>query len=153
MLGFLTIVSNLLCEFTNNLNTFSQNNSVTIVANFVGFYIMIEIKDFYLGQRSNFPIKKALADPLVINKNPARIFGSTVMNRSDEKDKPFNPAQQAKNPHAPMLIKVLFYVYRLLRALFCSFYFYFFPLLYLYRPFQMLVLSSQMKDHFVFEAK
>ena len=142
LLGLLIVFSNLLCEVTNNMNTFSHNSVVTIVANFVGFYIMIEIKDFYLAQRANFAIKKALTDPLIINKNPARIFGNSVHTMVEEQDKQFDPSREPDSRHHPLLVKTMFYIYRTLRALFCSVYFYFFPLLYLLRPFNELVMTT-----------
>ena len=75
-LGFLVVCSNVLCEVTNCLNSLSQTTIDKVVAQFVGFKILIMIADFYLKSRTNFPIKAAMGEPLIVDANTAKIFGS-----------------------------------------------------------------------------
>lgn len=111
-LGFSVSAINIVCQYTNTYQTMIQDDIMHVITKFVAFKLLIQIQDYYLRSKTNFPVKAALKDPLVINQS-----NKVKMN------------------------KVLFLVYKLFRVFFTSFYFYFFPLLIIYLPVKYIVMS------------
>ena len=73
---------------------------MSVISKFVGFKLLIQIQDYYLKSRANFPVKDSVkSDPLIIIANK-------------------------KNVKHPFLL----HFYKFVRALYTSVYFYFFPL-------------------------
>lgn len=115
---------------------------VNIISKFVAFKILIQIQDYYLRQRQNFQVKAAVKEPLIIKVDNEKIFGRKSRSLASSA----NTDEEAEKPRARMSIKVLYFVYKLIRTVFTSFYFYFFPLLYLAFPFSRLVLSNRIEE-------
>jgi hypothetical protein len=114
LLGVLVMCGNVLCEITNAISTQSQTNVVNIVTKFVGFKILVQVQDYYLRARHNFEVKASVQEPLIIDTNPKKLFGDRDSARKS--------------------IRIIYFIYKLLRTVYTSVYFYYFPLLYLSLP-------------------
>ena len=111
-LGFLIITANVFCAITNMAQSFKQANALNVISNFVRFKLLIQIQDYYLRSKSNFPIKNSvLKEPLVIISDRKKIKSYRM-----------------------------YYVYRFLRGIYTSVYFYFFPLFTIVLPLLRLTL-------------
>lgn len=62
--------------------------------------------------RHNFEVKAAVQEPLIIDTNPKKIFGEVEVKS----------------------VRVIYYMYKFLRTVYTSVYFYYFPLFYLSIP-------------------
>jgi hypothetical protein len=143
ILGFMVAVANIYVEVTNAWSTLSQDKIINIISKFVGFKVMVQIQDYYLRQRDNFPVKDAAKEPLVIDEDPERIFGSNY----DDQDPDATEEDKTKfRKPAPKEIRILYVCYKIIRGIFTAFYFYFFPLFYLAWPLVKLMLSGSFKD-------
>lgn len=60
MLGILLVMSNMLCEVTNILQSLSQKDVESVISKFVTFKLLIQIQDYYMRQRARFEIKNAV---------------------------------------------------------------------------------------------
>ena len=115
-LGFMTIFANAFASTTNLLMALAQKNVISVITKFVGFKILIQIQDYYLRSRDQFKIKKAVSNDLEV-----------VIN----KDKVTNKCHHR--------------IFKVLRVLYTSLYFYFFPLLIIVVPMGT-ILTIQRKD-------
>ena len=105
ILGFMTIFANVFTSVTNLVMALTQKSVINVITNFIGFRILVEIQVFYMKSRDLFKIKKAVSNDLVVIV--------------DEK--------QVKN-------KFHFVTYKILRTVYSTLYFYFFPLLIVIQP-------------------
>lgn len=86
-----------------------------------------------MRSRANFKVKAAVTEePLVIITDMRKING------------PFNENSNNKPPQVP--IKLLFYVYKMLRMFYTCFYFYFMHFLVIVVPIYGLLFSSREKE-------
>merc|ERR1712139_600090 len=96
---------------------------MALLAKYIAFKVLLEGPDFYGKQRENFKIKKALGKPLVINK---------VDNlRYDEE----GGKLQSIFGKLFMLLP-----YKLIKLIYQSFFFYFFPMIVTFIPFRRIML-------------
>lgn len=79
--AFMVVLSNVLGQVTNAFVLLEQHSVQDIIAKFVTFKILFQIQDYYLRARSNFKVKKAVADPLIIIPNAKKIFGNNRKSR------------------------------------------------------------------------
>lgn len=104
-LGFMTIFANAFASTTNLLMALSQKNVINVITKFVGFKILIQIQDYYLRSRDQFKIKKAVSNDLLVVIDENKVTNKTHL-----------------------------YIYKFLRVIYTSLYFYFFPLLIIVVP-------------------
>lgn len=133
--GVLVFFANIQCEITNAIATLSQKTVSGVISKFVAFKMMIQIQDYYLRQRHNFPVKAAVGDPLVINTNRERIFGAKGSAFDEE-----------LSPPASLEVRVMYYIHRVIRGFHTSIYFYFLPLFYLGIPISLLLASGKVYE-------
>ena len=110
------------------------------------------MQDYYTRSRANFRIKGAVAaNPLVIVTDIDRVLGLVEENEEslDERNNHFqqlisdmaiiksDSLKKRKNKYKRkrFIIKMMFYIYKFLRTLFTTIYFYFFPLFVIVIPF------------------
>ena len=147
VLGVLISLSNVLCEVTNAIETTSQDSVTSIVSKFVAFKILIQIQDYYLRQRQNLQVKAAVKEPLIIKVDNDKIFGNTRNSLISEHNSGSDEGEPRQQQHGARLsIKILYYVLKMYRSIFTTFYFYFFPLMWLAFPFSRLVLSGKVDN-------
>ena len=160
MLGIFIMVGNMICEITNGVSALSYTSVINIISKFVGFKILIQVQDYYLRQRQNFPVKQSVSETLYIYENRDKIFGTPASEKPDSlqadvsstQNQYFLEVQDKKEKKeeifepAPLSIKLLFYSFRLINGFFNSIYFYFFPLFYLGVPFTRLIFSNQIQN-------
>jgi hypothetical protein len=113
LLGVLIVLVNILCAVTNMLEAMQQSTVDGVLNKFVAFKVLIQIQDYYLRARTNFNIKKALAEPLVIKTDTNRLKSYTGNK---------------------CCFRIIYYIYKFLRAFYTSVYFYFFPLFICFLP-------------------
>ena len=116
-LGVMTIFANAFASTTNLLMALSQKNVINVITKFVGFKILIQIQDYYLRSRDQFKIKKAVSNELLV------VF---------DEDKVRN--------------KTHLYIYKFLRVIYTSLYFYFFPLLIIVVPMSTILTIQSKQD-------
>ena len=74
-LGLGIMLANIFVASTNLANSFKQNNIEGVIGKFVSFKVLLQIQDYYMRQRSNFRIKKAVqSEPLMVLVNYKKIF-------------------------------------------------------------------------------
>mmetsp|Transcript_31453 Transcript_31453/g.48113 ORF Transcript_31453/g.48113 Transcript_31453/m.48113 type:complete len:183 (-) Transcript_31453:204-752(-) len=59
-LGFLIVCINILCAATNMMQSLTLTKPQDVIAKFVGFKLLIQVQDYYMRQRANFEVKKAV---------------------------------------------------------------------------------------------
>lgn len=120
------------------------------------------MQDYYTRSRANFRIKGAVAaNPLVIVTDIDRVLGLVEENEEslDERNNHFqqlisdmaiiksDSLKKRKNKYKRkrFIIKMMFYIYKFLRTLFTTIYFYFFPLFVIVIPFITTLYQSWFK--------
>ena len=83
MLGIFIMVGNMICEITNGVSALSYTSVINIISKFVGFKILIQVQDYYLRQRQNFPVKQSVSETLYIYENRDKIFGTPASEKPD----------------------------------------------------------------------
>ena len=115
-LGFMTIFANGFASSTNLLMALTQKSVMNVVTKFVGFKILIQIQDYYLRSRDQFKIKGAVSNDLVVIIDDTKVKSMVHL-----------------------------VTYKILRILYTSLYFYFFPLLIIVVP-MTTILTIQNKE-------
>jgi len=94
----------------------NENTTEGIIAHFVKFKILLSVQQYFLKARTNFSVKKAVADGVEITRDMDKIYGK-------EGGK--------KKPH--FCVKVRYYLWKLI-DFFYHLLFYFFPLIFIVFP-------------------
>ena len=101
-----------------------------VLSKFVAFKLLIQIQDYYLRSRSNFIIKRALSEPLIIKTDINRLKEYT----GDKKNK--------------IIFNIMYYTFKVVRAAYTSIYFYFFPLFVCFVPaYKIAVMDSLLMEN------
>ena len=116
-LGLGLVLGNILCASTNVNQSLKQPNVISVISKFVGFKLLIQIQDYYLKSRANFSVSKSVKDdPLIIKAEKTKIK-----------------------------YKSLFFIYKAVRTIYTSIYFYFFPMSVITLPLLQLMLIGNYK--------
>mmetsp|Transcript_9819 Transcript_9819/g.16534 ORF Transcript_9819/g.16534 Transcript_9819/m.16534 type:complete len:197 (-) Transcript_9819:20-610(-) len=118
ILGLVVVQTNVLCAITNMVFSLAQTNVVSVIQKFVAYKVLIQIIDYYTRSRANFEIKGSVV------RNPVKIN---------------NDDRELLNSKISISIRIMYYMYKVLRSMFTSIYFYFFPLFVVYLPMQRLM--------------
>lgn len=116
-LGFMTIFANAFASTTNLLMALTQKSVINVITKFVGFKILIQIQDYYMRSRDQFKIKKAVSNDLVVTIDETKVKS-----------------------------KCHLITYKILRVLYTSLYFYFFPLLIIIQPLITILTINNKQD-------
>ena len=122
-LGVMTCMVNFACQFSNMIGALTARNVPEVLSKFVAFKLLINVQDYYKRSRANFKIAKAVGNPIIIKEDNSMRYG----NRENDS----------------MLKKIVgnifFVIFMLLKFFYNNLYFYFFPFVILYLPFNKLI--------------
>ena len=112
----------------------NQSDVVGVISKFVGFKLLIQIQDYYLKSRVNFSqVRREVNNsPLRIDGNTERIFGSKF--KTDDNSTGYEEKSFA--------IKICYYIFKGIRVVYTSVYYYFMPLIYTMFPLWRLINSG-----------
>lgn len=84
VLGVLIIIVNILIELNNLLNSLVQTTIKGVLSQFVAYNVLILIQDFYMKARKSFPVKAAVAEPILIVGDLKKVFGKKEEKKNEE---------------------------------------------------------------------
>lgn len=118
-LGVMTIAVNFACQFSNMIGALTATTVPIVLSKFVAFKLLINVQDYYKRSRANFKIAKAVGNPIIIKEDNSKIYG------------------MGKNDGTPKKILGMFFfaIFAIMKFWYNNLYFYFFPFVVLYLPF------------------
>mmetsp|Transcript_7631 Transcript_7631/g.12835 ORF Transcript_7631/g.12835 Transcript_7631/m.12835 type:complete len:139 (+) Transcript_7631:531-947(+) len=118
VLGLFVFFTNIFCGITNMLCSMSQKRSEAVIKNYIAYLLLVKLTFFYTKQRTSFPLIRAVIfNPIRVKNDVGELF----------------------NENPPLSVKVMYYIHKVLRAMYASIYFYFFPMFVIYLPMQRLL--------------
>lgn len=125
--------ANIFVATTNLFNSFKQTSIEGVIGKFVSFKVLLQIQDYYMRQRSNFRIKKAVqSDPLTVNPDKRKIFPTEPAESAAAEKKRIGMISRNK-------LKCLYFIYKITRFFYSTLYYYFFPMSVMALPFLKLM--------------